>query len=447
MNQLLLPSAFEDAIDLEDSATEGPSVRRPLRIAAWAIGLFLLAFLLWGALAPLSKAAIAPGVVQVEGRRRVVQHLEGGIITEILVRENQQVRRGQPLVRLDTIQSGGADATARSEYLTLLAEERRLIAELGIAPLDFPAELTASPNPRAAEIVANQRAVYASRQAALADQLQIYRETASQARAVAAGLQAQISAQAQQLAMLRGELEPVRQLVAEQLERRSRQLELERAVTAAEGQLGQLRAQTNGAMRAVAEANARMAAVAGERREDATQKLRDVQLRLAELRERLKATGDINRRRTISAPTNGQVVDLRYTTVGGVVGPGQPVLDIVPAQREFMIVARVRPVDIENVHAGLKTEVKLLPFSGRTVPMLAGTVVAVSSDATTPETGDDPYYQIEVRIDAPEKVADLGAKLVSGMPAEVFVVLGERSLISYLFQPLTDSFRRAFRES
>ncbi|MBB5685462.1 HlyD family type I secretion periplasmic adaptor subunit [Sphingobium boeckii] len=448
MSQLLLTQEVQpyDAADLLDDGPV-PGIARPLRIAGYALLAFILVFVIWGLIAPLSKAAIASGVVQVEGRRRTVQHLEGGIVQEILVSENDKVRKGQPLVRLDTIQSGAAAVSSRSEYLTLLAEERRLQSELsGSAFVEFPEELRKEAGGRATEIISSQRAILESRRMALGSQMQILRETSSQAQSSIGGLQAQIAAQQSQLALLRGEVETVRQLVDEQLERRSRLLELQRNVNAVEGQIGSLTAQVLTARRAMSEANARMGALGSERRDEVTQKLRDVQLQLTAVREKMKATTDVADRRTISSPADGQVVGLRFTTIGGVVAPGQPILDVVPNRQQFIIVARVRPIDIENVTTGLTTEVRLLPYSGRTVPMLQGKVIAVSGDAITPENGDPPYYAIEVEIDDPALLKKLDVTLLSGMPAEVYVVLGKRSLFSYLFQPLVDSFRRSFRE-
>ena len=451
MSQLLLTDRSR-AIGWPDDMTEAadgsvPGLVRPLRIAGYVILVFLALFTLWGVLAPLSKAAIAPGVVEVEGRRRVVQHLEGGLVSEILVHENQRVRKGQPLLRLDTVQSSAAAVSARSEYLTLIAEEKRLQAELaGAGSIDFPDELRTDKSGRAGEIMNNQRAMLESRRGALGGQMQIYRETASQAQAQVGGLQAQLAAQQSQLPLLRRELATVEQLVAEQLERRSRLMELQRTVAAVEGQIGSLSAQILTARRAMGEANARMGALSGDRRNEVTQQLRDVQLNLSEVREKLRATTDVNQRRTIVAPADGQVVALRYTTIGGVVGPGQQILDIVPDRQAFMITAHVRPIDIENIVVGLPTEVKLLPYSGRSVPMLDGHVTAVSQDATTPEKGGEPFYAIEVQIDDVDALGKMDVKLLSGMPAEVFVVLGKRSLFAYLFQPLVDSFRRSFRE-
>jgi len=425
-----------------------PGITKTLRLAGYILLGFLTIFIIWGLVAPLSKAAIAPGVIQVEGRRRTVQHLEGGIVSEILVRDNMQVRKGQPLMRLDTIQSGAAADAARSEYFSLMAEQQRLEAELnGRRGLEFTDELKKG-GARTEEMLSNQRALMAARRASLSSQVQVLRSTAAQAQAQVASLEAQIDAQRSQLDLFQGELATVQQLVDEQLERKSRLLELQRAVVNAQGQIGNLTGQILRARRSMSEAYARINAITSERRDETQSRMRDIQMRLGEVREKFKSTTDVNDRRTIVAPSDGQVVQLRYTTIGGVVRPGEPVLDIVPSQQSFMIAARVRPIDIENVIVGLPTEVRLLPYSGRKVPMLLGHVTSVSEDAiVSSDPRDEPYYAVEIEIDDPEALKDMNVKLLSGMPTDTYIILGKRSLFSYLFQPLTDSFRRSFREN
>lgn len=440
----------EDDTDFGDdpiSLGVGPNIGKVLKIGFIAVAVFLGIFLLWGFVAPLSKAAVAPGVVQVEGRRRTVQHLEGGIVSEILVKENMRVRKGQPLMRLDTVQSGAAADAAQSQYYSLLAEEERLQAELGGRSVAFDDELRKGGD-RAAEIMENQRALMTTRRASLAGQVDVLQTTSAQAQAEVSSLEAQIGSHRAQLSLLRGELATVQQLVDEQLERRSRLLELQRAVASAEGQIGNLTGQILRARRSMGEAQARIGALTSERRDETQNRLRDVQNQLSDVRERLKAATDVNARRVIVAPVDGQVVELRYTTIGGVVRAGEPVMDVVPDRQRFVISAHVRPIDIENVVVGLPTEIRLLPYSGRKVPMLMGRVTSVSMDAIVPTApGSNPYYAVEVELDDPKALEAIDVKLLSGMPTDTYIILGQRSLFSYLFQPLTDSFRRAFREN
>lgn len=444
MRTLLLSDRGTDA---GEPLGPGLGIAPLLRVAGFVVLGFLLIFAVWGFVAPLSKAAVAPGVVQVEGRRRTVQHLEGGIVSEILVRENGHVKKGQPLMRLDTVQSGAAADAARSEYLSLLAEKQRLEAELnGRGAVEFSDELRGAGD-RARDILDNQRALMMARGASLSGQVNVLRTTASQAQAEVASLDAQIMSQRSQLDLLQGELATVRQLVSEGLERKSRLLELQRAAASAQGQIGALTGQKLRAQRAMSEAYARISALGSERRDENQTRLRDIQMQLSAVRERLKSASDVDQRRTIVAPTDGQVVQLRYTTIGGVVRPGEAVMDIVPDRQQFIISARVRPIDIENVVVGLPTEVRLLPYSGRKVPMLIGHVVSVSEDAIVPaEPGAQPYYAVEIELNDSEELKNMDIKLLSGMPTDTYIILGERSLFSYLIQPFADSFRRSFRE-
>lgn len=312
----------QNGLDLDGDAPFSSmlDIRRVLRIGGFVILAFVGIFALWGFIAPLSKAAIAPGMVQVEGHRRTVQHLEGGIVSQILVRENMHVKKGQPLVRLDSVQSGAAADAARSEYFSLLAEKERLEAELGGHAIKFSDELNKNGD-RTREFLDNQRALLSARQASLSGQVDVLRATSSQASAEIGSLEAQIAAQRSQLTLLTGELGSVQQLVNEQLERKSRLLELQRNIAAVQGQIGSLTGQVLRARRSMAEASARIAALTSGRRDESQSRLRDVQMQLAEVQEKLKSASDVNSRRTIVAPSDGQVVQLRYTTVGGVVRP------------------------------------------------------------------------------------------------------------------------------
>lgn len=424
------------------------------RIAVgWKAALIVIAVcaavsLLWSAFAPLTKAAIAPGVVEVEGRRRTVQNLEGGIIAELLVREGQRVTQGQPLVRLSTVQSGAQAESLRAELLAMLAERQRLLDETrGGALTSLPEELAETRgDPRTQEMLAGQRDLLRSRRESLEAQRVVLRETASQARSEIDGRLSELAGLQSQAASLRAELPAIETLVAEKLERRSRLNELRRQIAAVEGQIGSINGRIGTARRQVAEANARMATLFSQRSDENQTRLREVEMRLNDLRERARAAADVQKRRTIEAPTDGRVVQLRYSTLGGVVPAAEPIMDIVPDRQELIVMARVRPIDIERIHPGLSSDIRLVSFSGRDASMLHGEVLDVSADAINPQDGSDPYYAVRVRIDDPDEIARLNGKIVSGMPAEVFISLGARSLLQALFQPLTESFRRALRE-
>lgn len=445
MNDLGFALRVDEQADFHEQNLD--RLNRLWRRAALVIGLCAGLFLLWGLFAPLTKAAIAPGIVEVEGRRRVVQNLEGGIIAEILVRDGQRVERGQPLIRLDSVQSGAAAQTVRDELLALLAERQRLIDERdGGALTNLPFELEAARgDPRTLEMLRGQADLLRSRRESLNAQRAVLNETAAQARYEISGLTAQLAAAQAQASSLRAEIRTAETLVAEQLERRSRLDDLRRQLLAAEGQVGQIQGRIGTARRQIAQAGAQSATLSADRRDQNEARMREIDIRLNELREQGRAADDIQQRRAITAPSDGRVVELRFSTIGGVVRPGDPILDIVPDRQEMVVAARVRPIDIENVHAGLAAEIRLVPFTGRDAPLLNGVVENVSADSITTRDGSETYYLARVRI-ADADLATVQGQVVSGMPAEVFVLLKKRSLLQALFAPLTDSFRRALRE-
>jgi len=417
----------------------------------WAVMVLLACgavMLLWATFAPLSRAAIAPGEVAVDGRRREVENLEGGIIAAVLVREGQTVVEGQPLIRFDSIQSSAAADAVEAQRLALLAERQRLLDEgRGGALSDLPSALAnARGEPRTKALLEAQRELLSARRQSLSTQHAVLRQSASQAQARLAGYAAQISSTQQQLDGLRSEEQVVGSLVAEQLERNSRLQEVRRQIAAAEGQIGALRAQMNATQREAGEAYARISDLSAQRVNERAARLAEIHSELSDIEERSTAAQDVDRRRIVTAPVSGRIVELRYMTKGAVAAPGDRLLDIVPQNQEMIVVARVRPIDIESVRPGLSSEVRLVPFSTRRVRMLRGVVESVSPDTITNRDQTETYYEARIRIDDPKGLAPIADEITSGMPVEVFIELEKRSFLESLLQPLTDSFRRALRE-
>lgn len=425
-----------------------PPIAGTVLAGAAAAALFLGGFGLWAATAPLDSAAVAEGSVVVEGRRKTVQHLEGGIVGEILVAEGSRVRPGDPLVRLDATQARSVLEGLRSRRDELSAREARLRAELDRAgAIAFPAELLDRPDePRVAALLAGQRELFAARRDSLGGQINILEQRKAQLDAEVAALRAQIAGGDRQLGHLGQEAEDVRGLVAKGLERKPRLLALEREIARLEASRGEQEALIARALQRRGEADLQIIDLRNRRNEEAAGELREVQAELAELSERLRAAADVLARSTVVAPTAGVVVDLRVHTEGGVVGPGEPILDIVPADEPLLIEAKVRPLDIDSVRVGLPAEVRLTAFKRRTTPTLSGDVVHVSADSLAdPHTGAASYVA-HVAIDRGELEAAGGLELHPGMPAEVMIVTGRRTALDYLLAPIEESFARAFRE-
>ncbi|MGB5077932.1 MAG: HlyD family type I secretion periplasmic adaptor subunit, partial [Sphingorhabdus sp.] len=399
---------------------------------------------------PLNSAAIAPGTLEAAGGgRRTVQHLEGGIVSNFLVTEGQKVRAGDPLVQLDPTQNDARDTAIRSTYYGLLAQDARLTAELqGLDAIRYPSELMAvAANPEVKAIMAASDAMFAARKRGLSEQTAILSTRIGQAGAEMRSSSAQLEALGDQAKLLEDEEMGVSALVEEGLERKSRLLSLQRQKAQNEGQFGQLTNNLDRLRGTVSETRAQMTLLQRERAIEAATQQRDVQMKIAEAREQLKVSGDIRNRQQILAPVGGTVVNLRLITPGGVIGPGQPLLDIVPSHEKIVVTARLNANDIDMVHPGLKAEVRVTPYKSRVMPNLHGIVREVSADATFDEAAQQQYYKVIVEIEPGEMKHFPDVRLVSGMPAEVFIDLGSSSLFRYLLQPMIDSFHRAFRES
>jgi HlyD family secretion protein len=436
--------------DVEPRRTNGtPRVGGTLRFAFMTIAFFALIFGLWSWAAPLNSAAIAPGVLEAAGGgRRTVQHLEGGIVSRFLVKEGQTVRAGQVLVELDMTQTEARDDAVRTALYGLLAQDARLTAERqGLASVRYPAELTAlADDPEVQSIIAASNALFAARRRGLTDQTKVLSQRLGQARAEIRSSDAQLSALGEQSQLLDDEQMGVRMLVDEGLERKSRLLNLQRQRAAAEGQQGQLTNNLDRIQKTIDETHAQMNFLRGQLATEAATQQRDVQMQIAEAREKLKISEDIRGRASIVAPVAGKVADIRLITPGAVIGQGQPVLDIVPTNEKIVVAVRLKAEDIDAVHPGLKAEVKLSPYKARVLRNLKGVVRSVSPDASYDEAANMLFYKVKVEIEPGELKAMPGVELVSGMPAEVFIDLGSSSLMHYLFQPMIDSFNRAFRE-
>lgn len=424
-----------------------PHTRGTMLFGFLAIAIFSGSFAAWSALAPLSEAAIAPGMIKVEGTRRTIQHLEGGIVREILVRDGDRVRAGQVLMRLDDIRAGTDLETLRSQRWSLMAQDARLAAELADdRSITFPADLRDASEARAQDAMTGQTAVFEARRAALISQVAVQEARIGQQEAITAGATGQIRAQQAQLALIRQEEEMTRTLVQQGLQRLPTLLALQRSAAALQGQGEDLQAQLERAGQAIAEARSTIASITGQRRQEVAAERREVRVRLAEVEERLRAAHDVAIRRDILAPEDGTVLNLRIFTVGAVIRPGDPVMDLVPLQDRLVAEVNVQPFDIDVVHVGLQAEIRLPAFKQRLVPYLHGHVTFVAQDVTIDERSRATFYRAHILIDQEQLARMQGVQLVPGMPVEAMIQIGERSFLRYITQPIRDSFTRAFRE-
>jgi HlyD family secretion protein len=403
----------------------------------------------WTAYAPLSGAAVAPGVVSPDGERRAVQHLEGGIVQELLVHEGSTVEAGQPLIVLDPSASGANRDVLQKELRSNLAIRARLIAERDDLPkIAFPSELTDKASEETLTLVESQASLFARRREARQQKKKVLREQIAQHEKGIIGLETQLVFQTRQIDLVREEASGIAQLVEKGLERKPRLLALQRS----EAEIGSLRAanQANAAKSrlAIAETLAQIEAVDTEHRHEVGAKLAEVEATLSGFRDKLRAAAHVVHRTTVLAPVSGTIVQLKANTIGGVVTAGQTILEIVPRDEELLVDARITPAHINEVHAGLPARVIMTGYNQRTTPPLLGRVRQVSADRLIDSRSGQPYYLARIEL-AASHVRDVAPHVIMkpGMPAEVMVITSERTLLDYLVEPLRTSIRRSFRES
>jgi HlyD family secretion protein len=437
-----LPPLAPGALDLNRPRTAGA-----MWLGLTSILLFFGGFMAWSMLAPLAEAAIAPGQIRSEGNRRTIQHLEGGIIREILARDGDKVKVGQVLMRLDDAQSAANLETLRGQRWALLAQFARLQAEHdGASDITFPADLQASVDPRALEAMTGQRTLFAARQASLNSQIQVLDARIAQHEATASSAQAQIGSQKRQLELIRREEQDVRTLVAQGLERMPRLLGLQRNVASLEGNMQDLIGQIERAAASAVEARSQMRQTRDQRLAEVSTEAREVRGRLNEADEKLNAAQDVVTRREIVAPEDGTIIASHFFNIGAVVRAGEPVMELVPSHDRLVAEVQLSPTDIDVVYPGLEAEVRLPAFKQRLVPYLHGHVTYVASDVTVDDRTRASHYRVQVVVNEEQLAKLKEVELRAGMPVEAQIQTGSRSFFRYIAQPVMDSFHRAFRE-
>lgn len=423
-------------------------IRGPAIAGLVIVGLLVGGSTLWASVAPLASAAIAPGTVAVESSRKTVQHLEGGIVAEVLVRDGDMVSAGQLLVKLDETRARATLDLLNAQFYDAVAREARLLAEqLDADKIDFPSILLAdAADLRASKAVNGQRGIFEARRGLLQSRQSVLRQRAALLREEIVGLRAQEVAANRSLKLIAEEAAGVKELVDKGLERRPRLLNLERQTAEIEGKRGEYLANIARAHQSIAEVDLQILALRNDTLNEVANDLRDVQKKISDLQEQIRTSADILSRIEIRAPRAGVVVESKVHTTGGVVAPGEALMYIVPRDDLLVVEAQVRPDDIDSVYPGLEAEVRLSAYKQKTTPTFMGVVTRVSADLfTDPRTGYK-YYTAIVRLSDESLRTAPEVTLSQGMPAEVMILTGARSVFGYALAPIRDSFRRAFRE-
>ncbi|MBV8188312.1 MAG: HlyD family type I secretion periplasmic adaptor subunit [Alphaproteobacteria bacterium] len=418
-------------------------------LAGWLIiAAFFGGFGVWAATAPLDGAVVANGVVKVDGNRKSVQHLDGGIVKELRVKEGDRVKAGDVLIVLDDTQTRAEVQILFEQYVALRATEVRLLAELANASqLIMPTELAARQGDTyAASIWAGQVKQFETRRAALEGQRQVILEKINQLQSQIDGAEAQVKAYNEQIESVRTEADSVAPLVDKMLLPKPRLLQLQRTAYGLDGQIADAQANVAKFKQAIGEQQLQIAQLQNDRMAEVTKDLREIQAKLAEvLPKRTNAEATLARME-IRSPYAGRVVGLSVFSIGGVIQRGEKILDIVPEDDDLTVEVQVAVEDISEVHPDMRAEMHLTAYKQRIVPTIHGQVVHVSADRLTDPKTNNAYYVAQIRPDLSE-LADLpDVHLYPGMPASVMIPTKSRTAFDYIVGPLVESFHHAFRQ-
>ncbi|MCR0999112.1 HlyD family type I secretion periplasmic adaptor subunit [Serratia sp. JUb9] len=422
--------------------------RRFTRMGWLVIGIGLFGFFIWAAFAPLDKGVASPGSVIVSGNRKTVQAPASGIIKNIMVKEGDRVKAGEVLVQLSQVQAQAQVDSLRDQYYTTLATEGRLLAERdGLDKITFsPVLLQVQSQPRVAEIIALQNQLFTSRRMGLGSEIDGYKQSMEGMRYQLKGLQDSNANRNIQRGSLREQMNSMKQLAADGYLPRNRYLEVQRQfaevngnIDETAGRIGQLQKQLQEAKQKIEQR------VADYQREVRTQ-LAQTQMDASDFRNRLEMANFDLGNTAIVSPVDGTVVGLNIFTLGGVVGAGDHLMDVVPSQATLVVDANLKVEMIDKVYKGLPVDLMFTAFNQNKTPKIPGTVTLVSADRLVDKANGEPYYKMQVTV-SPEGMKMLNTEEIKpGMPVEVFVKTGSRSLLSYLFKPILDRAHTSLTE-
>ena len=434
----------------EDPLATPEGLARPtILFGMWSIILLFGFFGLWSILAPIDSAAIATGSVVLDSNRKKIQHLEGGIVEEILVKEGDTVEEGQVLVRLDETAAQARLDLLVSQSVAARAAEARLKAERdNDAEIDFPEDLIAKRDASTVveENLDSQHRIFDSRRKDLEGKIAVLKQKIEQLKEEIKGLESQEQSATTQIGKLSEQIRDVRKLVEQGNARKPRLLELEGRLAAVKGERGKIQSDIARANQSIGEAEITIINTRNDFLKEVVAELKDTQVQIADLEERMRASADTVSRIEIKAPLAGEITGLKVHTKGGVIAPGEVIMDIVPTDDKLIVEAQIRPEDIDVVRPGLTARVQLRAYRARFVPPVEGNVNHVSADRFTDERSGMPFYMARIEI-PPQQLAELeNVELYPGMPTDVLIVTGSRTFLKYLMDPITDSFNHAFRE-
>lgn len=425
----------------------------PIRWGIYVLFIGFGGFLLWAAFAPLDEGVPSQGSVSIDTKRKVVQHQTGGIVREVRVKEGRMVQAGEVLLTFDDSTVKARLAEIRQRYVSLRAAEGRLIAEqTGAGTIQFHPDLVqVADDPLVQQHMRNQEMLLAARRSGLAAELRAIEESILGQEAQIHGLNGVLHSRQSQRDLISAQLSGIRELVQDGYAPRTQQQDLELKLAQSMGDIADAESGIIKSQRAIAELRQRVLARKGEARKDVEMQMAQVRLEVDADAQKLKALVEELGRTQVRSPVSGQVVGLQFQTVGSVVQPGQKILDVVPLGEGLLLEARIAPHLIDRVHVGQVADVRFSSFANSPLLVIEGRVESISSDLLTePNTNPDQpgasYYLARVTI-TPDGLSKLGHRVMQpGMPVQIMIKTGERSLLTYLLHPLTKRIAASLKE-
>lgn len=424
------------------------SIRGHLRLAGAAVFILLAGGGGWAVFTEISGAVIARGNIAVESQVKRIQHREGGIVRDILVREGQEVSAGDPLLRLDDTRAKSNRSIIANQLAELKARRTRLEAERdGLEQIAFPARDDSLTPETYAEIELTQSLLLSARRGGVRNRQEQLQDQIEQLEKQITGFEIRLGTKKGELELIVDELAGVRQLYEKKLVTKNRISLLRREKTRIEGEYSELQSQIAGVEETISERRSQLLQLDEDTRQDTLQELQEVVSQIAELELQHVTVLDELDRLEIRAPQSGYVHQLEVHTVGGVVPPGETILQIVPRDDLLVVDAQVAPSDIDQLHVGQEAQIRFPGLDHRKTPRLAARVQTVAADQTYDTAANERYYRVRLTIDEEELSRLNGQELVPGMPVEAFVTTENRSVLSYLTKPIVDQIAHAMRET
>jgi HlyD family type I secretion membrane fusion protein len=424
-------------------------LRRPMVVGAWIIGLLVIGLGLWAALTPLASGISAPGEVAVDFNLKTIRHREGGTVNQILVREGQQVRAGQPLMTFRDTEARASVDVLQNQADILMSQTARASSEaVGKTTLEFPPELTSRMgDPRVANLVRDQQFLFTTREQLYQSQNSVLKQRMEQIQNQIEGAQAQVASVNEQADLTDQEMSGYKTLYAKGYAPKQLILRYERSMAELVGRRGSLTAEIARLKQQQGETRMQMVSMTNQRHTQAAEELRDAQGKLADVLPRLTAASTTLASTVVRSPVDGYVFNLTQYTPGGAAAPGEVLMQVVPSNAPLFVQTMIKPQDIESVHVGQHARVRILAFDPRWHSPMDAKVVMVSPAKITNEKTGAAFYRADVRIE-PRELTKLkaGEQVTPGMPASVMMVTGKRTLLGFLISPITDTMEHAFRE-